>query len=505
VIRGECEDILPLLGMEGWQEQPSVFVKGKDSRSCLPNTTRLDALPALDWPQEWITAHHHHHHRFDIPPQGAGAEVESSRGCPYSCTFCAKEYFRGYYRKRETQTVLREIDNLLAQGVSYVYFVDELFLPDPELLDGLDQREMRFGIQTRIDLLSPETIARLGRAGCVSLEAGVESITDQGRALFGKRSRMSTPEMVERLVLARKHIPFVQANLLKTEQDDREGIIAWRRELINNGVWANDPVPLFPYPGSPEYRRLFGEPDTHAWERAHAHYLERFSEFCDLQESSPTAACGSGNGQGWPMPRGTLMTVLMTTDTVGGVWHYSLELARGLGSYGIRTVLATMGPPLSAAQRRAASAIPGLQIQESRYRLEWMPDSETDIQRAGEWLLSLERRFSPDVVHVNGFAHGSLAWKAPCLVVAHSCVLSWWLFVKGEPAPQKWDGYARFVCHGLAAADLCVFPTRSLHEVLSTLYGPFTTAAVIYNGRNHMDFPTSTKTPLRLQCRQDLG
>jgi anaerobic magnesium-protoporphyrin IX monomethyl ester cyclase len=287
VIRGECEDILPLLGMEGWQEQPSVFVKGKNSRSCLPNTTRLDALPALDWPQEWITAHHHHHHRFDIPPQGAGAEVESSRGCPYSCTFCAKEYFRGYYRKRETQTVLREIDNLLAQGVSYVYFVDELFLPDPELLDGLDQREMRFGIQTRIDLLSPESIARLGRAGCVSLEAGVESITDQGRALFGKRSRMSTPEMVERLVLARKHIPFVQANLLKTEQDDREGIIAWRRELINNGVWANDPVPLFPYPGSPEYRRLFGEPDTHAWERAHAYYLERFSEFCDLQESSP--------------------------------------------------------------------------------------------------------------------------------------------------------------------------------------------------------------------------
>jgi anaerobic magnesium-protoporphyrin IX monomethyl ester cyclase len=287
VIRGECEDILPLLGMEDWQEHSSVFVKGKDSRSCRPNTTRLDALPALDWPQEWIAGHRHHHHRFDIPPQGAGAEVESSRGCPYSCTFCAKEYFRGNYRKRGTQTVLREIDNMLAQGVTYVYFVDELFLPDPELLDGLDQREMRFGIQSRIDLLSPETVERLGKAGCVSLEAGVESITDQGRALFGKRSRMSTSEMVERLVLARKHIPFVQANLLKTEQDGSEGIIAWRRELINNGVWANDPVPLFPYPGSPEYRRLFGEPDTHAWERAHTHYLERFSEFCDLQESSP--------------------------------------------------------------------------------------------------------------------------------------------------------------------------------------------------------------------------
>jgi hypothetical protein len=53
------------------------------------------------------------------------------------------------------------------------------------------------------------------------------------------------------------------------------------------GVWANDPVPLFPYPGSPDYRKLWGLPDDYAWERAHEHYLGQFSGFSDVQEERP--------------------------------------------------------------------------------------------------------------------------------------------------------------------------------------------------------------------------
>lgn len=50
---------------------------------------------------------------------------------------------------------------------------------------------------------------------------------------------------------------------------------------------ANDPVPLFPYPGSPDYRKLWGEPDEWAWERAHDHYLKLFDQFSDVQEARP--------------------------------------------------------------------------------------------------------------------------------------------------------------------------------------------------------------------------
>ena len=59
--------------------------------------------------------------------------------------------------------------------------------------------------------------------------------------------------------------------------------------LINGGTRAraNDPVPLYPYPSSPDYRRLFGTPDDRAWERAHQHYLSQFSRFSDIQEDRP--------------------------------------------------------------------------------------------------------------------------------------------------------------------------------------------------------------------------
>jgi hypothetical protein len=46
-------------------------------------------------------------------------------------------------------------------------------------------------------------------------------------------------------------------------------------------------VPLFPYPGSPDYRRLWGEPDDDAWERAVDYYLDRYPSLSDIQETRP--------------------------------------------------------------------------------------------------------------------------------------------------------------------------------------------------------------------------
>jgi anaerobic magnesium-protoporphyrin IX monomethyl ester cyclase len=302
VLRGECDEAIADLADAGghpravagaaWREGDSARVNGA------PRAARFTDLPALRWPEEWVARHHHHHHRFDAAPQGAGAEVEASRGCPYSCTFCAKLDFRDRYRRRAVPTVLDEIDALIAQGVEYVYFIDEIFLPQRALLEGLARREIKFGVQTRIDLWKPDMLDLLGQAGCVSIEAGVESLTPEGRAALDKNCKLDTEELTTLLLRARRTVPFVQANLIKSAGDDAERIAAWRETLRRQGVWANDPVPLFPYPASPDYRRLWGAPDEQAWERAHAHYLAQFDSFSDLQEERPLplaeleTACG---------------------------------------------------------------------------------------------------------------------------------------------------------------------------------------------------------------------
>ncbi len=289
VVRGECEDVV--VGLAGDPEADiagTAVLRGGEVVLHGPQAaTDFAMLPALAWPDEWIARHAHHHHRFDAEPHGPGAEVEASRGCPYACSFCAKLDFRDRYRRRGLPALTAEIDALIGQGARYLYFIDEIFLPWPELLDALAARPVQFGVQTRIDLWKPDMLARLGAAGCVSIEAGVESLTEQGRAALDKSCRMSTDQLADRLILARAHVPFVQANLIAAGTDDPALVAAWRERLRGAGVWANDPVPLFPYPGAPDYRKLWGEPDDAAWERAHAHYLARFAAFSDIQDDAP--------------------------------------------------------------------------------------------------------------------------------------------------------------------------------------------------------------------------
>jgi B12-binding domain/radical SAM domain protein of rhizo-twelve system len=213
--------------------------------------------------------------------------METSRGCPYHCTFCAKDNFRNAYRRRKLSTLLEELDAFIDAGIEYVYFIDEIFLPNKELLEALVERKLRFGVQTRIDLWLKPMLDLLGRAGCVSIEAGVESISEVGRNLLDKRSRLSTEEISDRLIHAKQIVPFVQANLLDAQVDDPAAVDAWREHLIGHGVWANKPVPLFPYPGSPDYTKRWGRPDDQAWERAVDHYLANFDEFSDIQDARP--------------------------------------------------------------------------------------------------------------------------------------------------------------------------------------------------------------------------
>ncbi|WP_137181869.1 TIGR04295 family B12-binding domain-containing radical SAM protein [Roseomonas sp. AR75] len=290
VVRGECEEVvLALAEAQDIRSVPCIAhaVEGRLRVNGGPAAARFTDLPALHWPADWIARHTHHHHRFDAPADGPGAEVEASRGCPYHCSFCAKIDFRDRYRRRDLTPLLEEVDALRAQGVTYLYFIDEIFLPNRALLEAMAGRGLKFGVQTRLDLWKPEMLELLGRAGCVSIEAGVESLTPEGRAALDKDCRLDTDALTARLLHARRFVPFVQANLIRMDGDEADHVAEWRAGLAREGVWANDPVPLYPYPSSPDYRRLWGMPDDVAWERAHAHYLGQFEAFSDIQEERP--------------------------------------------------------------------------------------------------------------------------------------------------------------------------------------------------------------------------
>ena len=164
-------------------------------------------------------------------------------------------------------------------------------------------------------------------------------------------------------------------------------------------------------------------------------------------------------------------SVLMTTDTIGGVWTYSLRLASLLAERGVTVVLATMGDEPTSAQRRAADAVPNIELFSTRFQLEWMDDPWRDVDRAGEWLLDLESWLAPDVVHLNTLAHAALPFQAPVVAVAHSCVLSWWRAVHGEDAPPRYREYRERLARGVANAAALVAPTRAMLSAVLDHYG----------------------------------
>lgn len=299
VLRGEHDQTLPQLASTPYEMIAGcVWRDGKGLVHSTPGlgATDMRALGPLDYSDYPVERHSHKHHIF--PGNGAdhltlGAEVEFARGCPWSCSFCNKTLFRNKYRERELANVLTEVDQLISRGVDYIYFIDEIFGVGKQvksLLEEIAKRPVSIGFQSRIDLWDEAGMDLLGRAHTVSFECGIESITEEGRDELNKNCRMTTDRISDLLIYAKGRIPWVQANLIKTQHDDPALVAAWQQRMKAAGVWVSEPVPMFPFPGSPQYVETFGaQPDETAWERAHAFYLNIFADkgFSDIQSAQP--------------------------------------------------------------------------------------------------------------------------------------------------------------------------------------------------------------------------
>lgn len=294
VLRGEHDHTLPRLASMPWEMVDGCCwqdAKGLHLAQSL-GVADMRSLGQLDLNDYPVHLHRHKHHVFQ-EVAGLGAELEFARGCPWSCSFCNKTLFRNKFREREVSAVVAEIDALIARGVTYIYFIDEIFGAGRNvrtLLKAIAERPVSIGFQTRIDLWDEEGLDLLGAAHCISMECGIESITKEGRDALNKNCRLATDRITELLKYARTRVPWVQANLIRTPDDDAALVHAWQEELRREGVWVSEPVPMFPFPGSPLYVQTFGaQPDDEAWERAHRHYLSLFAGvgFSDIQEQQP--------------------------------------------------------------------------------------------------------------------------------------------------------------------------------------------------------------------------
>ncbi|MBO0709827.1 MAG: glycosyltransferase family 4 protein [Acetobacteraceae bacterium] len=182
------------------------------------------------------------------------------------------------------------------------------------------------------------------------------------------------------------------------------------------------------------------------------------------------------------MPLMTPERVLLTTDTVGGVWRYTLDLASLLRARNVDVSVATLGPGPTEAQRALIPA--GARLYETDLPLDWVASRESDLSAAGEAIAALARRERVDLVHLHAPAYaGLVAWPVPVVSVAHSCLATWWEAVRGTAPPEDFRWRTDATARGLRASDAVIAPSAAFAASLRRTYGEDLALTVVHNAR----------------------
>jgi len=136
----------------------------------LPRAAR-DLIDMEPYRRAWTDAHGYF-----------STNVVASRGCPYSCNWCAKPISGNRFQLRDAIEVAEEIHELSAHfGAEHIWFSDDVFALDRHWIEEFARatesqgRVVPFKIQSRADLMTDATVSALKRAGCVEVWMGVES------------------------------------------------------------------------------------------------------------------------------------------------------------------------------------------------------------------------------------------------------------------------------------------------------------------------------------------
>jgi glycogen synthase len=184
------------------------------------------------------------------------------------------------------------------------------------------------------------------------------------------------------------------------------------------------------------------------------------------------------------------MHILVTTDTLSGVWTYTQELVTGLTNRGIRVTLVSFGDIPLPQHTAWMENLEGLEFRPTAFRLDWMQEGEWDIGDSAAYLGGLVKELKPDLLHLNQLCYGSLPVTTPRVVVAHGDLISWSLAVNERgPKESRWlRWYREMVTRGLLQANALVAPSVWMLDTIRSCYAHPAYSAVIYNGRNPVHF-----------------
>jgi anaerobic magnesium-protoporphyrin IX monomethyl ester cyclase len=249
VIAGEPEEAI--INIARTKKIPCGIVKTKPIMD-------LDILPFPDWSIFPIET-------YSLSPsveEKPAVFVHASRGCPYGCSYCPYLVF-GTYRARKPEKVIEELIHLKkTYGIKGFFFRDPTFSINSERIEKLcnlmikNRLNLKWGCETRTNLLNPKLLNLMHEAGLRAIKVGVES-TDLEML---KRNGRTPPEKLHQEKVLdfckKKGIKVIAFYIIGLPSDTKKNIentIKYSRKL--NTAFANFTI-FTPIPGTPYFNNI---------------------------------------------------------------------------------------------------------------------------------------------------------------------------------------------------------------------------------------------------------
>ncbi|MCI9072373.1 MAG: radical SAM protein [Lachnospiraceae bacterium] len=198
---------------------------------------------------------------FDLKSYTFPASISTSRGCPGNCIFCAATALSGgCYRIRSAQNILKEFIYLKSLGYNHINIVDDTMTADihrlNEFLDTLlnQNLNMTWNCESRVDIMTKNLLQKMKKAGCISIQFGVEAGSQEMLDCLKKNVTM---DQIRNVFSWSRELNITTATCLIIGQpfDTKETIkntIDFALELQNLGARVVFSVST-PYPGTYMY------------------------------------------------------------------------------------------------------------------------------------------------------------------------------------------------------------------------------------------------------------
>lgn len=248
-------------GVQGvvFREDGKIIINSK--RKLIPNLNNLPK-PARDL--FYLNKEFDDYYSSGLFNGKKSTSIITSRGCPYSCSFCSSKAGWGMLRQRSTDNVIEEIEELYSQGFRGFMFEDDMSLLNKawffEFAKKLQEKglSIEYSLQTRVDVFKGKDAKKLAKvlkkSGCKFIYFGVESGNQEILNKCGKAITIKQAELAFQIVRQQgiRSMASIQFGLLG---EDLENLSTVREtiKILNEQLKPDEVAISYTalYPGSP--------------------------------------------------------------------------------------------------------------------------------------------------------------------------------------------------------------------------------------------------------------